>query len=311
MTNTSSPDPQTCRLLRRLSAPGAWLAAAPPDLNPANALTASGITPAVADYHVVSQAGRRTNLAIPQELIEAATARGWIAEGEGRITLTAAGAKSLRRVLAGGGEPEADSEVPRPRLAVSQLRREPTKLNPGVNEAESPLGWLRRRKDKSGQSLLSDEQFTAGERLRADVFFAGLSPRLTMDWDRSGGSAPAKRSAPGGSAQMLDSMMGARQRVTHAMKAVGPEMSGILLDVCGFMKGLENIESERGWPPRSGKIVLLHALSILARHYGLTKPGATSRRSPGTRHWGGDGYRPDIAAWDAPSLPPPPGATKH
>ena len=55
-----------------------------------------------------------------------------------------------------------------------------------VNEAESPLGWLKRRKDRNGRPVISDEQYQAGERLRADYWFAHLSPRVTANW-----SAPA------------------------------------------------------------------------------------------------------------------------
>ena len=187
------------------------------------------------------------------------------------------------------------------RRGVAQAgRQEPTEHGAGLNEAESPLGWLRRRRDKNGQPLISDAQFNAGERLRADVFFAGLSPRTTASWSATAGITSGRRAAPGDSAQMLDTMVAARQRVTQAMRAVGPELSGILLDVCGFMKGLEGIETARGWPDRSGKVVLLLALSRLAVHYGLAKPDAErtvpleTASSRGIRHWGARGYRPDL-----------------
>jgi hypothetical protein len=51
-----------------------------------------------------------------------------------------------------------------------------------VNDAESPLGWLKSRKDRNGRPLITDDQYAAGERLRADYWFAHLSPRVTSNW---------------------------------------------------------------------------------------------------------------------------------
>jgi hypothetical protein len=71
--------------------------------------------------------------------------------------------------------------------------------------------------------------------------------------------------------------------VHQALDAVGPEFAGLLLDICCFLKGLEDIERERVWPTRSGKIVLHLALTSLARHYGYSAqargPGQTPIRT--------------------------------
>lgn len=136
-----------------------------------------------------------------------------------------------------------------------------------VNEAESPLAWLARRKGKDGRPLIEPAQFEAGERLRADFTYAQLTPRLTVDWaSPMAGRAPA---GGGHSLTLAETTVAARQRLHRALDAVGPEFAGLLVDVCCFLKGIEEVERARGWPLRSGKVVLQLGLDRLARHYGL------------------------------------------
>lgn len=133
-----------------------------------------------------------------------------------------------------------------------------------VNDSESPLGWLARRKGRDGRAMIGPDQFIAGERLRADFTRAHLTPRVTSSWTGIGRTRGA-----GGGFEMTDLIVASRQRVRLALDACGPEFSGLLLDVCCFLRGLEDIERERGWPSRSAKVVLQLALDRLARHYGL------------------------------------------
>lgn len=133
-----------------------------------------------------------------------------------------------------------------------------------VNDSESPLAWLARRKGRDGRAMIAPEQFIAGERLRADFTRAQMTPRVTSSWS---GIGRAKGAAGGG--EMTDLIVASRQRVRLTLEACGPEFSGLLLDVCCFLRGLEDVERERGWPPRSAKVVLQLALDRLARHYGL------------------------------------------
>jgi len=177
------------------------------------------------------------------------------------------------------------------RKREASAARSPTKPSP----AESPLAWLRRRKDRDGAALISEPQFDAGERLRADFWFAQMTPKVTMSWSTQ---APAQRRRRSGmafrsDAELADNVAAARERVRRALSAVGPELSGVLIDVCCHLKGLEEVERAVGWPQRSGKIVLQLALSALARHYGIGAPARSSETGMGRmRHWGSDDYRP-------------------
>ncbi len=139
-----------------------------------------------------------------------------------------------------------------------------------MNDSESPLAWLARRKGRDGRAMIEPMQFVAGERLRADFTRAQLTPRVTSSW-----STPAGGGSRGnGAGEMTDLVVASRQRVRLALEACGPEFAGVLLDVCCFLRGLEDLEHERGWPSRSAKVVLQLALSRLARHYGLERDSA-------------------------------------
>ena len=168
----------------------------------------------------------------------------------------------------------------------------------GVNDSESPLAWLRRRKDKQGNPLITTAQFDAGERLRADLWFAQMTPRTTASWSGAPVERRTRRSAPGAGIDLADSIVAARQRVHRALCGVGADFAGILIDVCGHLKGLEQFERGEGLPQRSGKIFLGMALTRLAQHYGLLRREdeheIIGRR---LRHWGSEDYRPTLDRW--------------
>ena len=152
-------------------------------------------------------------------------------------------------------------------LSTREIMTEAGSATVTVNDSESPLAWLARRKGRDGRAMISQSQFIAGERLRADFTRGHLTPRITSNWSAPTGGRPS--GSGGGAGEMTDLIVASRQRVRLALQACEPEFSGLLMDVCCFLRGLEDVERERGWPPRSAKVVLQLALDRLARHYGF------------------------------------------
>lgn len=142
-----------------------------------------------------------------------------------------------------------------------------------IDETESPLAWLRRRKGPDGRPLISEHQYEAGDRLRRDFTLARMDPRVTTDWTLALAAGGARR-AGADFADASDRALAARERVAEAFAAVGPGLRDVLLSVCCHLEGLEDAERALGWPRRAGKVVLQIALDRLAAHYGMTAKGS-------------------------------------
>ncbi|MCH9764622.1 MAG: hypothetical protein K0U34_01330 [Alphaproteobacteria bacterium] len=231
--------------------------------------------------------------AFPQSIWTKFVSLGLVAasDGSGEWRLTSRGKNAVKAVATtiGRRRPEAL------RRAVSPATG---RVRPRVNDNESPLAWLARRKGRDGKAMVSSVQFAAGERLRLDFCRASLSPKVTMDWSTALSASGGRRAGAGfGNVEMSDAVATARARVNTALSAVGPELSGILIDVCCHLKGLGVAERDSGWPQRSAKVILQFALSSLARHYGMDGNNEHVGQQPKTgpiQHWGQDGYRPQI-----------------
>jgi hypothetical protein len=144
--------------------------------------------------------------------------------------------------------------------------------------------------------MIDAASFAAGERLRRDLTLAGTLPSISANW--TAGVAQSPRGPE--SLNASEAMLAARQRVDKALRAVGPDMSGLLIDLCGFLKGLEQVKRERRWPARSAKLVLTMALARLAAHYGLSA-AATGPGNARQRHWRGADARPHHMGGESPA----------
>lgn len=222
----------------------------------------------------------------PQDLVQELKTRGDIHLGVERIKITEKGERLLKAIL----EPELGHSVPGRQLTNVEINHDGRKQRALKNVNESPLDRLYHRKSVKGVAYIDSHEYQAGERLRKDFERGQLQPRISANLSGSVGSAGKKGSSSGN--EISDFALDARKRVENAMMILGPELSGVAVDICCFLKGLELVERERKWPPRSAKLMLKTGLSILARHYGFS--GNSNSQSKTMVHWGSDDFRPQI-----------------
>lgn len=219
------------------------------------------------------------------ELIESGAVRCQSRAGRSAFSITEAGRARLRREAA----EEAPFASQHRTLETREIAGETGSERVRVNTREDPLDVFRR--GRICAHLVGAAELQAADRLTRDLVMAQSVPQVTANWSRL--TVDCAGYNPGLS--VPESIAEARRRVDGAMRAVGPDFSGILLDICGFSKGLETLEKENALPLRSGKVVVGFALRALARHYGLANAATGKERGP-MRHWGAEGYRPKLRA---------------
>ena len=217
---------------------------------------------------------------VPASVIARLQRLGLVERAGSGVRASDAGAAHLRRVAAArssAGRQGVAGYAEQHRAVARQIREvDGVRRTVAVNLAESPLGWLARRRGRDGQPLISAAQVEAGERLRSDFELAGMTPRLVRGYDASPVSG-GRRSAPA-SPDPTSAQIDARRRLEAAVAATGPGLADVLIRVCCFLEGLEEAERQLGWPTRSAKVVLSIALDRLADHYaGQKKKGARRR----------------------------------
>lgn len=158
--------------------------------------------------------------------------------------------------------------------------------NIGINLDESPLARLAASR-KGEPAFLAPHHLLAGERVRGLVERGHLSQRVTMSYD----AARVPGGTRGGGGSVGDMVLDARQELGRMLERLPPDCAGVVLDVCGYLKGLQQVEQERKWPRRSAKLVLRIGLDQAAGHFGLS-PAATGVASRRSHNWLGEGARP-------------------
>ncbi|MCD7059427.1 DUF6456 domain-containing protein [Pelagibacterium xiamenense] len=196
------------------------------------------------------------------ELIDA----GVVTEAGEGPRATAAAREWLRRARAAGGSEAAQPPAGEPLPLLAALARA----------------------SGSRPAFLAPHHLEAARRVQRLFDKAHLTPRTTMAY-----SPIVTGGAPNGqaSADITDMAASARKALAALHARLPRDCAGVVIDVCGYEKGLQAVETERGWPRRSAKLVLRIGLDQLARHYGLA-PEVSGPDTARVSKWREEGARP-------------------
>lgn len=106
---------------------------------------------------------------------------------------------------------------------------------------------------------IDGRQRKAARRLLASFLRAGMSAKITIDFQRAAVSSRQ---------EISDIAIAARYETNAALRAISP-LNDIIWDVVLADKTLTQIEIERQWRPGTAFVVLDLGLQSLARHYGF------------------------------------------
>jgi hypothetical protein len=220
----------------------------------------------------------------PQTIVEVSMSSGLVVTVQNTLQATREASAFLRRAMVKDREEIFQEQHRDPEFV--RLDVEGVQQSVCRNATTSPLASFYRLKDRDGRAFFSADALQAGERFASDFHRGHLNPRVTASWEPR--LSKRTKGTAGAVTELNDTAMSARLRFTRAADAMGPELSGIAIDVCCFEKGLEMVERERLWPVRSAKLMLRTALLALTRHY--APPSAPGQRMH--HHWGAEDYRP-------------------
>lgn len=227
------------------------------------------------DYYAVSQGARSGKLAL--EDCEELLSLGLISRHGDKIECSNEAGAWLRRHMSISDNAFADQHQNRTTKQTSLV----------LNTNESPLAQLSAIGGK--KRFLETHHIEAGERFHRLFERAQLRKRTTMSYSAEQTVSSKRRMAS--SDDLTDMAMDARRQMEGLCASMPADCRGVLFDVCGFEKGLQAIEVERGWPRRSAKLVLRIGLEQLAASFGLSASAVGKSHKPVVT-WMGEGAKP-------------------
>lgn len=215
----------------------------------------------------VVDAGQKASL--EPQCVRALISQGVLREKEGRLQTTEESAHWMRRQKLWLAEPDQAQHMP---------------LKKGIGTTELPIvgnGQLNRL-CKSAQKrggLLSHDHIMTANRLERLIERAMLTPQITRDYSQL--NITQGRSKSSGQNDISDMAADARKELAQLYDQLPPDCMNLLVDVCGFSKGLQEIEASRNWPRRSAKLVAKIGLDQLGAIWGIGELSLPKHRRRG------------------------------
>ncbi len=187
-----------------------------------------------------------------------------------KISINSLSKKWLLRKMANNGASKEEQ--------FSEQHRNIKFNNDGVkiNLNESPISRL--TIVRAGKKpYLEPHHVEAARRFSNLMERSHLRSRITMSYNDA--QLASTKSSSNVKLDISDMAIDARKTMESLLADIPKDWASIIIDVCGFEKGLQTVESERGWPRRSAKLVLRIGLEQLAFNLGLCQKAIGSNRN--------------------------------
>ena len=157
-----------------------------------------------------------------------------------------------------------------------------------LNINEGPLLQLSHARNNK-PAFLAPHHLLAAGKIQQLMARCQMVQRTTLSYDptRTGKADKSLNSAH----ELGDNALDARRKLNACLETLPADCAGVVMDVCGYQKGLQLIETERNWPRRSAKLILRIGLEQVCLHFGIDF-SAQGKEGVRTRKWMQAGTRP-------------------
>lgn len=161
---------------------------------------------------------------------------------------------------------EARSWLKRQRLEL--LKREGgvdrSLVNQPVKSENDTIVRLSRTSKGEKNAFLASHHVLVANRVSALIEKSQLRPSVTQNFSvlcQSGQSSASQTN------DLSDMAIDCRKHLEQLVTQLPKDCAAVVVDICGFNKGLQQIEFERQWPRRSAKLVLRMGLDHAAEYW--------------------------------------------